>query len=219
MQRRIITIEEPVEYRLPGVSQIDVKPEISLTFAQRAAAHSAAGPERHHGRGNSRFRDGGDRHPRGDDGPPCVLARCTRMTPSAASRGCWTWASSRSCSRAWCGRSSRSGWCGPSARIASDAGELSRRISEGDRRSPIEPGHPHYSAGAGCDHCRQTGYRGRAAIYEICVITEGLRKLIVRKTPGNELKQRATLDGMETLRQDGWRRVLRGRPRSRKSCA
>src|SRR5207249_8546874 len=34
VQRRIITIEEPVEYRLPGVSQIDVKPEIGLTFAQ-----------------------------------------------------------------------------------------------------------------------------------------------------------------------------------------
>ena len=34
VQRRIITIEEPVEYRLPGVSQIDVKPEIDLTFAK-----------------------------------------------------------------------------------------------------------------------------------------------------------------------------------------
>jgi type II secretory ATPase GspE/PulE/Tfp pilus assembly ATPase PilB-like protein len=64
--------------------------------------------------------------------------------------------------------------------------------------------------GRGCEHCRQTGYRGRAAIYEICVINEGLRRLIIRKETGSAMKQRATLDGMETLRQDGWRRVSTG---------
>jgi type II secretory ATPase GspE/PulE/Tfp pilus assembly ATPase PilB-like protein len=64
-----------------------------------------------------------------------------------------------------------------------------------------------YYKGAGCENCRQTGYRGRAAIYEICTLTEGMRRLIISKAPGSDLKQRATLDGMETLRQDGWRRV------------
>ena len=64
--------------------------------------------------------------------------------------------------------------------------------------------------GVGCEHCRQTGYRGRAAIYEICVVNENLRRLVIRKETGSVLKQRATLDGMETLRQDGWRRVLLG---------
>jgi general secretion pathway protein E/type IV pilus assembly protein PilB len=65
--------------------------------------------------------------------------------------------------------------------------------------------------GRGCEHCRQTGYRGRAAIYEICVVNENLRRMIIRKETGNALKQRATLDGMETLRQDGWRRVSEGK--------
>ena len=64
--------------------------------------------------------------------------------------------------------------------------------------------------GRGCDHCRQTGYKGRTAIYEICVVNENLRRLIIRKETGSALKQRAVLDGMETLRQDGWRRVLQG---------
>jgi len=64
--------------------------------------------------------------------------------------------------------------------------------------------------GHGCDHCRHTGYRGRAAIYEICTITEPLRRLVMRHATGSELKTRATLDGMLTLRQDGWRRVLQG---------
>ena len=64
-----------------------------------------------------------------------------------------------------------------------------------------------YFKGRGCENCRQTGYRGRTAIYEICVLTERMRRLIVEKATGSDLKNRAMLDGMETLRQDGWRRV------------
>ena len=51
----------------------------------------------------------------------------------------------------------------------------------------------------GCDNCRQTGYQGRLAIYEICVVTEPLRKLIMQKRDGGELKQCAIAEGMETL--------------------
>ena len=53
-------------------------------------------------------------------------------------------------------------------------------------------------------------YQGRAAIYEICLVTEPLRKLIMQKKDGGELKQNAISEGMETLRQDGWRRVVKG---------
>ncbi|MES2570016.1 MAG: type II/IV secretion system protein, partial [Verrucomicrobiota bacterium] len=65
--------------------------------------------------------------------------------------------------------------------------------------------------GAGCDHCRQTGYRGRAAIYEIVPINENLRRMVIRKETGSAMKARAIADGMDTLRQDGWRRVLEGK--------
>jgi general secretion pathway protein E/type IV pilus assembly protein PilB len=68
-----------------------------------------------------------------------------------------------------------------------------------------------FKRGAGCDTCRQTGYQGRVAIYEICVVTEPLKKLIMQKRDGGELKQCAIAEGMETLRQDGWRRVAQGR--------
>ena len=68
-----------------------------------------------------------------------------------------------------------------------------------------------FQKGAGCDHCRQTGYLGRLAIYEICVVTEPLKKLIMKKRDGGELKQCAITEGMETLRQDGWRRVAEGK--------
>jgi type II secretory ATPase GspE/PulE/Tfp pilus assembly ATPase PilB-like protein len=49
------------------------------------------------------------------------------------------------------------------------------------------------------------------AIYEICVINEPIRRAIVEKRDGGELKQIAVAQGMETLRQDGWRRVAQGK--------
>jgi general secretion pathway protein E len=67
-----------------------------------------------------------------------------------------------------------------------------------------------FKRGAGCEYCRQTGYQGRAAIYEICVVTEPLRKYIMQKKDGGELKQCAIAEGMQTLRHDGWRRVAQG---------
>jgi type II secretory ATPase GspE/PulE/Tfp pilus assembly ATPase PilB-like protein len=76
---------------------------------------------------------------------------------------------------------------------------------------PVEELGTRHQRGAGCDSCRQTGYQGRVAIYEICVITEALRKLIMQKRDGSELKQCATSEGMQTLRQDGWRRVAQGK--------
>jgi general secretion pathway protein E len=75
---------------------------------------------------------------------------------------------------------------------------------------PLELG-TRFRRGSGCDNCRQTGYQGRLAIYEICVINEALRRAIVEKRDGGELKQIAVAQGMETLRQDGWRRVAQGK--------
>jgi type II secretory ATPase GspE/PulE/Tfp pilus assembly ATPase PilB-like protein len=49
------------------------------------------------------------------------------------------------------------------------------------------------------------------AIYEICVVTEPLKRLIMQKVDGGELKQCAIREGMNTLRQDGWRRVAEGK--------
>jgi type II secretory ATPase GspE/PulE/Tfp pilus assembly ATPase PilB-like protein len=75
---------------------------------------------------------------------------------------------------------------------------------------PAEMG-SRFMRGEGCEVCRHTGYQGRLAIYEICVVTEPLKKLIMQKRDGGELKQCAIAQGMETLRQDGWRRVAEGK--------
>jgi type II secretion system protein E len=71
-------------------------------------------------------------------------------------------------------------------------------------------GEPLYKAG-GCRTCRQVGYRGRMGIYELLQTTEAVRQLAHDRASSWKLKQAAMSDGMRTLRQDGWQKVLTGR--------
>jgi type II secretory ATPase GspE/PulE/Tfp pilus assembly ATPase PilB-like protein len=64
--------------------------------------------------------------------------------------------------------------------------------------------------GAGCDECRGTGYRGRTAIYELFVITEDVRSLILRRASAREIRRVAVDQGMATLRMDGWIKARAG---------
>lgn len=64
--------------------------------------------------------------------------------------------------------------------------------------------------GKGCEDCRFTGYRGRTAIYEILTITEPIRELILNRASSQQLKQKAISQGMRTLRQDGLQKILKG---------
>jgi general secretion pathway protein E/type IV pilus assembly protein PilB len=64
--------------------------------------------------------------------------------------------------------------------------------------------------GAGCRACRQTGYRGRAGIFELMVTGEAIREMCVQRQNSSAIRKQALKDGMITLRQDGWRKVLGG---------
>jgi type II secretory ATPase GspE/PulE/Tfp pilus assembly ATPase PilB-like protein len=208
VQRRIITIEEPVEYRLPGVSQIDVKPEIGLTFAQ------------------------GLRHILRQD-PNVIMVGEIRDTETAdiairaALTGHLVFSTLHtndavggitrlldmniepfllsSTVRAFMAQRLVRTICPQCKTRTEYPAEYLEEIN-----FPTERGTAFYH-GAGCDHCRQTGYQGRMAIHEICVINERLRKLIVGKVNGSVLKVAAITGGMKTLRYDGWRRVIEGR--------
>ena len=72
------------------------------------------------------------------------------------------------------------------------------------------PANARLSRGKGCDECRGTGYRGRTGIYEFMPMTEEIRGLAIRKTPGHEIRQQAVAGGMTTLRQDGWEKCCLG---------
>ena len=64
--------------------------------------------------------------------------------------------------------------------------------------------------GRGCEHCNNTGYCGRPAIYEVMTITEAIRSAILEKRRADDIKKIAINSGMITLRQDGWRKVNSG---------
>jgi len=64
--------------------------------------------------------------------------------------------------------------------------------------------------GAGCEICNQTGYKGRVGLYEVMEITEELRELILVGASGLELKRKAVEEGMITLRRSGLRKVMEG---------
>jgi type II secretory ATPase GspE/PulE/Tfp pilus assembly ATPase PilB-like protein len=64
--------------------------------------------------------------------------------------------------------------------------------------------------GKGCDSCNFTGYKGRTALYEIMFMNEALRKIILTKASSDEIKRTALKSGMKTLRYDGWNKVNMG---------
>jgi general secretion pathway protein E/type IV pilus assembly protein PilB len=67
-----------------------------------------------------------------------------------------------------------------------------------------------FMRGKGCGNCSQTGYRGRFGVFEIFVIDDEARKLIYDRVPSSVLRTRAREMGMRTLREDGVRKVLAG---------
>jgi general secretion pathway protein E len=62
----------------------------------------------------------------------------------------------------------------------------------------------------GCDHCLQTGFKGRTGIFEFLRVTETIQSLLLRTSESNQIRQLAVQEGMRTLRQDGVRKVLAG---------
>src|SRR6185503_5662911 len=61
--------------------------------------------------------------------------------------------------------------------------------------------------GVGCETCRALGYQGRQGIYELLIVTEALRPLIMSRAPANTIAQKAMEGGMRTLRMDGWKKI------------
>ena len=66
------------------------------------------------------------------------------------------------------------------------------------------------SRGAGCPVCAESGYRGRVAIYEILLVDDQIRRLIMAKADAKAIGDAAVAVGMRTLREDGMAKVLQG---------
>jgi type IV pilus assembly protein PilB len=64
--------------------------------------------------------------------------------------------------------------------------------------------------GAGCERCNHTGYRGRVGLYEVMEVTDSLREMVLAGASAQELRRRAVEEGMVTLRRSGLQKVMNG---------
>jgi general secretion pathway protein E len=67
-----------------------------------------------------------------------------------------------------------------------------------------------WRSAAGCEHCGYSGYRGRVGIYEMVYITPDMQKSVLERASANELRRYAAAEGFRTLRQDGWIKAYQG---------
>ena len=205
----IVTIEDPVEYQIPGVNQTQINGKIELTFARSLRAILRQDPDvvlvgeiRDHDTARVAMQAAQTGH--------LVLSTLhTDDAPSSVARladiGIEPYVSA-------------------SALVGVIAQRLVRRLCTSCRREYTpEPerlcalGIPEaelegvtlYDA-AGCEQCRQTGYRGRIGIYEIMSVTDEIRRLIARKVTGAELCAAARAAGMRSLGEDGLLKVKAG---------
>ncbi len=206
-ERRIVTIEDPVEGKLPGVNQIAVRPDIGLTFAAGLRSILRADPNvimvgemRDLETAETAIRAALTGHLvfstlHTNDAVGSVTRLIDMGVPpflvSAAVRA---FAAQRLVRRLC--RSCRK-----------EAPPDQAALKSQGLTAP--PGARIWKA-AGCPSCQQTGYQGRVAIMEICSVTQKMQEMISRGASYSDLHQQALQDGMKTLRQVGFEKVLEG---------
>jgi len=209
-EKKIITIEDPVEYQLKGVNQIAVKPKIGLSFANGLRHIVRQDPDIIMV-GEVRDLETGEIAIQAALTGHLVFSTLhTNDAPGAITRlqdmGCEPYLVSSVLHGVLAQRLVRRICLACRAPHTADLADL-RAL--GIPEALDEP--QNLYKGAGCDQCRGTGYRGRTGIYELFVINEDVRSLIVRKAPTGEIRRHATHElGMVTLREDGWAKAKLG---------
>ncbi len=208
-ERKVITIEDPVEYQIPGVNQIQVKPQIGLTFASGLRSIVRQDPDVILV-GEIRDRETAEiaihsaltghmvlstLHTNDAAG---AIARLLEMgveeylLPSSL-----TGVLAQRLVRTICKACSVPREISPAFReeILRDAGF----VAEGDIR-----------VGRGCEACGGTGFHGRMGIFEILPVRDRIRELILARADAGAIRASALADGMVLLREDGFAKVRRG---------
>jgi general secretion pathway protein E len=206
--KKIITIEDPVEYQLPGVNQIHVKPKIGLTFAAGLRHIVRQDPDVIMV-GEIRDLETADIGIHAALTGHMVFSTLhTNDAPGALTRlldmGVEPYLVASVLEGILAQRLVRLVCLACRLPAEPEPNEL-RAMGVG----AVPPGVTLYR-GQGCADCRGTGYRGRTGIYELLRMTEEFRSATLRKTPGHEVRQRAIAAGMTTLRQNGWAKCCLG---------
>lgn len=205
----VITVEDPVEYRIAGINQVQVNNRAGLTFSNALRSILRSDPDvvlvgeiRDFETANISIEAALTGH--------LVLSTLhTNDAPSALTRlseiGCEPFLVA-------------------TALTAIVAQRLSRRLCMKCREPLVEPsevltalGFPHDPAempeifkAVGCSACSHTGYRGRVALHEVMTLSEELESLVVTRATASQMRQVALEQGMVSLRDDGWSKVTQG---------
>jgi type IV pilus assembly protein PilB len=205
----IVTIEDPVEYQIPGVNQTQINTKINLTFANALRSILRQDPDvvllgeiRDQETARIAMQAAQTGHLvlstlHTDDAPSCV----TRLTDIGIEP-----------------------YVSASALIGVIAQRLVRRLCPECKRpytpeaetlramnvSEAEAATQTFYRAVGCDHCNQTGYRGRVGIYEIMVVSDELRRTIAQVGSEARVREAAIAAGMISLGEDGLLKVKAG---------
>ena len=209
--RNIITIEDPVEYKLSGYSQIEVKPKVGLTFANALRSVLRQDPDV--------IMVGEMR-----DTETAQIAIQSALTGHLVFSTVHTNSAPATITRLI--DMGIEPFLVSSSIIGVLAQRLVRRICP-DCRKSYQP-HPEqlrelgikevsfrkldrrFFRGEGCDNCRQTGYRGRIGIHELLVMSEGVKNTILESSDSDTIKKQGLKEKMITLRRDGVNKILHG---------
>jgi type II secretion system protein E len=205
--RKIITVEDPVEYQQPGISQIQVHSKIGLTFAASLRSILRHDPDVIL-IGEMRDLETAESAIQASLTGHMVFSTLhTNDAPSAFTRlidmGIEPFLVSSTVVGVMAQRLVRT-VC-PECKEEYEPHEVPSDFPRnGD--GPIR-----LWRGVGCRSCRQTGYRGRVGIYELMVTGDSIREMCVERVNASQIRRQALKEGMITLRQDGWRKVLQGK--------
>jgi general secretion pathway protein E/type IV pilus assembly protein PilB len=204
IEDKIITVEDPVEYQMEGIKQIQVHPKIGMTFAAGMRAILRHDPDIIL-IGEIRDLETAQTAVQASLTGHLVLSTLhTNDAPSAVTRlidmGVEPFLVASTVEGLMAQRLVRR-VCADCARTA-PVPEVARPLVPADLTQS--------RTGAGCAACRQTGYRGRVGLFELTRVSDPMREMIVRRDATNRIKQRAVQDGMRTLREEGWARVRQG---------
>ena len=207
--RKLITVEDPVEYQLPGVNQVAVNTEIGMTFAAALRAMLRQAPNIIMVGEIRDVETASIAINASLTGHLVFSTLHTNDAPSAITRlvdmGVKPFLVSSSIRAVLAQRLIRK-IC-PDCKAPYTPTEVELRALNLLTANLAEA---RFSKGHGCDRCRGTGFRGRAGIFEIFVVDDEIRHLINEGVPVSKIRQRARDLGMRTLREDGIRKVVSG---------
>lgn len=209
VDKRILTVEDPIEYQMAGINQIQMRPEIGLTFAMGLRHILRQDPDVIMV-GEIRDQETADIAIRAALTGHLVFSTLhtndsaggiTRLVdmgiePFLVASSVEALVAQRlvrrlcpECKRSW----------KIEMPFLEHVGFPLDRLPEGAICEPV-----------GCDACRGSGYSGRTGIYEILQVSDAIRQMVVEHRSAADIKTSALENGMRTLRTDGWRKVLGG---------